>query len=127
VIDIDKLRRLREAGTPGEWSTGSGEHWGRDIRPNVAWCGGEKGQEDAQLIVHSVNAMPEMCTELERAWEELESLREKVRKGDEFRRRVLSVVGAVTNNLPSHPDANESITALNIITETVDTAATETK
>jgi hypothetical protein len=51
--DRAKLRELAEKATPGPWQTGTGGHWGRDVRAGdgaPAWCGGHNGCADAAFI-----------------------------------------------------------------------------
>lgn len=51
-----ELKRLAEKATHGPWHTGSGEHWGRDVRADgacsIAFCGGpsEMARRDARFI-----------------------------------------------------------------------------
>lgn len=52
----EELKRLAEKASQGEWRTGSGEHWGRDVRAedgtSIAFCSGpsEPARRDARFI-----------------------------------------------------------------------------
>lgn len=71
----DDLRKLLLVATPGAWWTGTGEHWGRDVRPNVAFCGGPNGANDARLIAEMNKALPALLDALDAAEAEVDHLR----------------------------------------------------
>lgn len=69
--EIAALEELEKAATPGEWTTGQGDHWSREVRAGFAapaWCGAKNGQNDAALIVALRNAAPRLLAMARRSF-----------------------------------------------------------